>query len=99
MNGFDKLMTNFKIAVCENSCRFCYPNGMQVKWEESLFSTTITAATVITIVNTDLSTTRYSTVYNELPAGYTLPTNTNADGTQTVLVTYSRTGQELTTEL
>ncbi|KAJ9663344.1 hypothetical protein H2198_000861 [Neophaeococcomyces mojaviensis] len=71
----------------------------RLAWSGKTFSTTITAATVIQIVNTELHTTRLSTIYNKIPAGYTVPTNTNEQGTQTVQVTYSRTGRTLTTAI
>ncbi|KAK7885757.1 hypothetical protein LTR67_010109 [Exophiala xenobiotica] len=68
-------------------------------WTAQSFSTTIVAATVVEIVNTDLHTTSLSTQYNEIPAGYTIPTNTNAQGTQTVEVVYARSDQSLTTDV
>jgi hypothetical protein len=70
---------------------------MGIGWTPKLFDTTIVAATVVQIVNTDLHTTSLSTEYNEIPSGYTVPTNTNAQGTQTLPVTYARSGQILTT--
>ena len=64
-----------------------------------MFATTIIAATVVEVVNTDDDTTSLSTEYNDIPAGYTIPTNTNAQGTQTFPVTYQRFGQNLTTTM
>ncbi|KAK5060093.1 hypothetical protein LTR84_009977 [Exophiala bonariae] len=66
-------------------------------WTAKSFSTTIVAATVVQIINTDLQITSLSTQYNEIPAGYTVPTNTNAQGTQTVAITYYRSDQRFTT--
>ncbi|KAK5247579.1 hypothetical protein LTS06_007274 [Exophiala xenobiotica] len=68
-------------------------------WTAQSFSTTIVAATVVEIVNTDLHTTSLSTQYNDIPAGYTIPTNTNAQGTQTVELVYARSDQSLTTDV
>lgn len=68
-------------------------------WRAKSFSTTITAATIVQIVNTDLHSTRLSTIYNKIPAGYTVPTNTNEKGTQTVALAYRRTGKLLTTKM
>lgn len=62
------------------------------------FSTTIVAATVIEIINTASNTTRTTTVYNELPDGLTVP-STNAAETHIEQIVYTRSGEELTTEL
>ncbi|KIW95868.1 uncharacterized protein Z519_02932 [Cladophialophora bantiana CBS 173.52] len=71
----------------------------QLIWTPRAFDTTIVAATVVQVINTDLDTTKTSTVFNKLPAGYTIPTNTNAKGTQTVEVTYWSTGKMHTTDI
>jgi len=67
-------------------------------WVPISFNTTITAATVIAIVNTVANTTRYSTKYNDLPPGYTLPP-TNDAGTQTTTIskTYNHNSTFTTT--
>ncbi|TKA70140.1 hypothetical protein B0A49_07720 [Cryomyces minteri] len=57
-----------------------------VFWTSMTVTTTITAATVIYVVNNRTNTTRTVTSYNELPAGYTLPP-TNSDGTVVATVT------------
>jgi len=75
------------------------PNAYQLNWTPRYFDTTIVAATVVEVINTDVDATRVTTIYNEIPAGYTIPTNTNSLGTQTVQVTYLRTGKTLTTEM
>lgn len=85
--------------TCKAECGVKVPNGRQLRWSAKTFSTTIVAATVVEIVNTDLHTTKVSTIYNELPAGYTVPKNTNSQGTQTVQVIYTRTGKTLTTDM
>ncbi|KIW23719.1 uncharacterized protein PV07_11897 [Cladophialophora immunda] len=85
--------------TCAANCTVTVGNGFVLHWAPQDFTTTIVAATVVQIVNTDLHVTRLSTVYNELPAGYTVPTNTNAQGTQTVPVAYVRTGKTLTTDV
>ena len=85
--------------TCAANCTVTVGNGFVLNWAAQHFTATIVAATVVQVVNTDLHTTRLSTVYNELPAGYTVPTNTNAQGTQTVPVVYVRTGKTLTTNV
>lgn len=57
-----------------------------------IFNTTIVAATVVAIINTNANTTRYSTIFNKLPSGYELP-ETNAAGTHTAKVSYTRGGK------
>ncbi|EXJ56042.1 hypothetical protein A1O7_08973 [Cladophialophora yegresii CBS 114405] len=74
-------------------------NGYRVEWMPKSFSSTIVAATVVKIVNTDQDTTRLSNIYNEIPAGYTVSTNTNTQGMQTLLLTYYRTGKTLTSTI
>ena len=56
------------------------------------------AATVIEIVNTPAGTMRTTSIFNDLPAGYTLPP-TNAEGTHVHTVPYARSGASLTTVL
>jgi hypothetical protein len=84
---------------CKADCTVTVYAIEDLRWTPRYFSTTIVAATVVQIVNTDLDTTRTTTVFNELPAGYTAPTNTNAQGTQTVQVTYLRSGTLSTTDV
>ncbi|KAH8745644.1 hypothetical protein F5882DRAFT_235195, partial [Hyaloscypha sp. PMI_1271] len=67
-------------------------------WEQKNFNTTIVAATVVTIVNTNLQTSRLTTIFNALPTGYTLPP-TNSDGTVIQRIIYTTLGQVLTSEL
>jgi hypothetical protein len=86
--------------TCRSNCTIVgAPHGYVVEWFAIDVSTTITAATVVQIVNTDLDTTRFSTIHNQLPSGYQLPTNTNEQGTHTELVTYIRHGEVSITEL
>lgn len=85
--------------TCKADCQVSLANGDRLVWVQKEFTTTITAATVVKIVNTDLHTTRLSTIHNKIPDGYTVPTNTNAEGTQTVDVTYTRSGKVLTTKV
>ncbi|KAI9828861.1 MAG: hypothetical protein M1826_005965 [Phylliscum demangeonii] len=59
---------------------------MSVYWLSFPINTTITAATVVTVINTRTNATRKSTIYNDLPSGFTLP-DVNADGTRVTTIT------------
>ncbi|KAK3080978.1 hypothetical protein LTS18_011319 [Coniosporium uncinatum] len=85
-------------APCPTSCTVTIPEAGIFGWVPISFNTTITAATVIAIVNTVANTTRYSTKYNDLPPGYTLPP-TNDAGTQTTTIskTYNHNSTFTTT--
>ena len=74
------------------------PIGLYTWWPYISFSKTITAATVVVLVNTARNTTVTSTLFNELPSGYTLPPR-NAAGTQVQTVYYNRSGTQLSTEV
>lgn len=88
-----------QVQTCAPNCEVLVYNGGRLHWTAKSFSTTIVAATVVQIINTDLHSTSLSTQYNEIPAGYTVPTNTNAQGTQTVDIIYFRSDQRFTTTL
>ncbi|KAI9747628.1 MAG: hypothetical protein M1815_004018 [Lichina confinis] len=60
------------------------------------FTETITAATVVRIINNSTNTTRTTTITNELPPGITPPA-TNEAGTRVETVTITRPGN-VTTE-
>ncbi|PMD53223.1 uncharacterized protein K444DRAFT_635575 [Hyaloscypha bicolor E] len=86
-------------TACQYSnCSVSATRGEKFGWEQKNFNTTIVAATVVTIVNTNLQTSRLTTIFNALLAGYTLPP-TNSDGTVIQRITYTTLGQVLTTEL
>ena len=70
---------------CQASCTV---SALETFWEwyPGSVTTTITAATVVYIVNNRTNTTTTSTIFNDLPAGYTLPP-TNSKGSQTAIIT------------
>ncbi|EEP79553.1 predicted protein [Uncinocarpus reesii 1704] len=87
-----------QLDQCTAACKVGVKAVYHYKWYPHMFSSTIVAATVVKIVNTVAGTTRTSTIYNDLPSGYTLPP-TNEDGTQVATVTYSQQGSTKTTVL
>ncbi len=83
---------------CVNDCSVCASAPYTFYWEPYSFTDTFVAATVVEVINTAAGTTKTSTIFNELPDGYTNPP-TNAAGTQTHLLTYTRSGKETTTNM
>ena len=82
--------------ACPANCSITgVPQGYMAGWSAIETGTTLTAATIIEIINTDLGTTRTTTIYND---NIRLP-STNAQGTRTQLVTYTRDGEVLTTKM
>ncbi|ETN41500.1 uncharacterized protein HMPREF1541_03436 [Cyphellophora europaea CBS 101466] len=83
--------------TCAASCRLSgLPSGYIAGWAPISVSTTLTHATIIEIINTDLGTTKTSTIYDdEVP----LPTNINNDGFRTQKVSYTRDGKAMTTDI
>jgi len=71
---------------CGSGCSATYPYKWSYTWQREEHDTTITAATVVYVVNTRTNATRTVTKYNELPAGYTLPP-VNAAGTRITILT------------
>lgn len=65
---------------CTASCG-AYAFEYSWYWRQNYYSTTITAATLIYVINNRTNTTSTITSYNELPSGYTLPA-VNSAGTQ-----------------
>lgn len=85
------------IATCAHYCRVTVSENIMVHtWYPYKFDTTITAATLVKIVNTIDNSTRTSWRMNDLPSGYTLPPR-NAAGTQVQTVNYTRFGTKMTT--
>jgi hypothetical protein len=68
------------------------------KWQAAEINTTITAATVYNIVDPSGGTVRKSTIFNEIPSGYTVPPM-NSDGTQVRTIKYTRNKKFYTTML
>jgi hypothetical protein len=58
-----------------------FPDEWYFEWQKISTTANFTHATVVEIVNTVHNTTRYSTVFNEIPANITLPP-TNDAGTR-----------------
>ncbi|KAH9208077.1 hypothetical protein DL95DRAFT_312527, partial [Leptodontidium sp. 2 PMI_412] len=86
-------------SICSiSNCSVSASHGQAFGWEQRMVNTTIVAATVVTIVNTNANTSRVTTLFNSLPDGYTLPP-TNSEGTVTQRITYTRFGQTLSTDL
>jgi hypothetical protein len=65
-------------------------------WAPYKIKETITAATLIVVVNTVYNTTSTSLKLADLPSGYTTP-NVNAEGTHVETVSYTRSGKVETT--
>lgn len=76
--------------ACLPQCTVSLPDRERVVWESLVvtFTTTITAATVIPVVNNKTNTTTTITKYNVLPSGYTLP-DLNSAGTLVTTLTRS----------
>jgi hypothetical protein len=83
---------------CQADCSVCATAPHTFSWAPYTFTDTFVAATVVEVINTREGTTKTSTVFNELPDGYA-PPPTNAAGTQTTQITYTRSGRALTTEM
>ena len=73
------------LASCTVSDR-----GTSWEWWPGRVNTTITAATVVYIVNNRTNTTTTSTIFNDLPAGYTIPPS-NSAGSQIAVITVETT--------
>ena len=87
------------LALCTPSCTILglsRAQAVRFDWVTKTATATVTAATVVEIIDTDLDTTRTTTIFND---AVDLPTSTNSDGTVTQVVTYTREGKELTTEM
>ena len=82
-------------ASCLASC-VVSDRGTSWEWWPGTVNTTITAATVVYIVNNGTNTTTTSTIFNDLPAGYTLPP-TNSAGSQIAVITVETTEGSYTT--
>lgn len=76
---------NGTVSNCAANCSVAGVAG-HYYWAKQQITATLTAATVIYIVDKKKGTTRTETKYNELPAGVT-PPPTNAAGTQTTSIT------------
>jgi len=87
----ENLIAPASATTCANDCTVCAANPVIYSWTPYTITGTIIAATVVEIVNTADDITRTTTIFNDLPSDYTYPP-TNADGTQTRLVTYTRSG-------
>lgn len=66
------------VSRCQGECRYTPPQMLTLEWVSFKPTKTITAATVRIIVNTDLNTTRTTTILNEIPEGYELPPTNSA---------------------
>jgi len=55
-------------------------------WVKQTVTATLTAATIVYVVNNRTNTTRTETIFNSLPDGFTLPP-TNVEGTHTAVIT------------
>lgn len=71
---------------CAVNCTVSYPSIWSYTWQRIDYTTTVTAATIVYIVNTKANTTRTVTKSNKLPYSYELPP-TNAAGTQVATIT------------
>jgi len=83
---------------CQNDCTVCASTPSSLFWTPYSFTETFLAATVVEVINTIDGTTRTSTIFNEVPAGYTQP-STNSAGTHITLLSYTRSGKLMTTEM
>lgn len=77
-----------------------FTDAQELLWLPASVNTTIVAATVVTVFDAQAETSTVTTIYNDLPDGYTTPTNRNSGGTQTTRVTVKdRNGVVLTTDM
>lgn len=85
-------------GTCRVNCRVTTgkPAIAYSWWPYISYKTTITAATLVVLVNPVNNTTRTSWRFNELPSGYTLPPR-NTNGTQVQTVYYTSFGTRLST--
>lgn len=98
LGGFVTLCTLWLRGTAQSCSAKCVITlgGVNHRWTTKSATATVTAATVVEIVNTDLDTTRTSTIFND---DVELPTSTNSDGTVTQVVTYTYKGEVSTTEM
>lgn len=76
------------MTTCSPNCDLPTQAYSYVDWVQASIATTITAATVVLVVNNGTNSTRTSTVYNTELGGYTLP-DTNSAGTKVSTITQS----------
>jgi hypothetical protein len=93
--GCCALFVSGALSQCQPNCTIDW-TGLQYRWRQKEATETITAETVVEIINNDLGTTRTTTILNE---EVERPTNTNSDGTVTTVVTYTWKGEESITEM
>ncbi|OCL10684.1 hypothetical protein AOQ84DRAFT_438177, partial [Glonium stellatum] len=100
-----RLDTGFKSSSeCEASCTIEYPQVKVLQWmpiQNIEYSTTLTAATLIYVINNRTNTTSTLTEYNQLPDGYTTSTPVlNSDGKVVSTITVPQpNGAALTTAI
>lgn len=76
--------TNETLGPCNTNCS-AHQIDFHYYWASQKVTATLTAATVVLVVDQQRRTTKTETVYNDLPAGVT-PPPTNAKGTHTASI-------------
>ncbi|KAF2659789.1 hypothetical protein K491DRAFT_135384 [Lophiostoma macrostomum CBS 122681] len=82
--------------ACSNNCSVAADAPVSYTWAPYSIKETITAATLVVVVNTIYNTTSTSLKLANLPSGYTTP-NVNAEGTHIETISYTRSGKLQTT--
>ncbi|KAF2427506.1 hypothetical protein EJ08DRAFT_662813 [Tothia fuscella] len=84
---------------CAGKCGFRFPDNNYLTWQAISITANFTHATVVEVINTVRNTTRYSTIFNEVPANITVPP-TNKAGTRVATTTIVKwPGSTVTTEI
>lgn len=68
--------------TCKTNCTVGAEQYRYIYWQRNAVNTTITAATVVLVVNKKTNATRTTTIYNTDLGGYTTPTDINSAGTK-----------------
>ena len=74
---------------CQASCVYTVPSVSYNWWDPVSITETVTAETIVTVINRKRNTTTFSTVSNPSwdPSKHPKPTDLNSDGTRTAVIT------------
>lgn len=74
---------------CQASCVYTVPSVSYHWWDPVSITETVTAETIVTVINRKKNTTSFSTVSNPSwdPSKHPKPTDLNSDGTRTAVIT------------
>ena len=74
---------------CQASCVYTVPSVSYNWWDPVSITETVTAETIVTVINRKKNTTSFSTIPNPSwdPSKHPKPTDLNSDGTRTAIIT------------